>query len=215
MKRTFGRIVLPVLTIALLTLMAPLSVQADGGEPEAIQTVNGYQVALAFAEAPGVGENQVHIQIHDAMAMPVTNAAVEVMVMPLEKEGHAEESESESHDSMSDQDTDHEEPSGSPHDTMAGVDKPASESTNEHDEGLIISLEPAHEDGEYSGEITIPSAGDWSLAVHLTVQDEPMEVEFPLTVKNNAKNGILAGFAGMNVIVLLVAAILKSKRTSK
>src|SRR3990172_3959898 len=90
MKRTFGRILIPVLTITLLTLMAPLSVQADGVEGESIQTVNGYQAALAFAEEPGIGENQVHIQIHDAMAMPVTNAAVEVMVMPLEEEGHAE-----------------------------------------------------------------------------------------------------------------------------
>ena len=110
---------------------------------------------------------------------------------------------------------DNTEPSGSSHDNMSGVDKPVSESADEHDEGQIIPLEPAHEEGKYSGEITIPSAGDWTLAVHLMVQDEAMEVAFPLTVKNNAKSGILAGFAGVNVAVLLVAAMLRSKRASK
>lgn len=215
MKRTFGRIVLPVLIIALLSLIAPLSVLADGGEHESIQTVNGYQVALAFAEEPGIGENQVHIQIHDAMAMPVPNAAVEVMVMAAKEEGHGEETESDGHDSMSGQEADHAEPAESSHDSMEGVDKAAAESTNEHEEEQLDLLEPAHEEGEFSGEITIPSAGDWTVVVHLTINDEAMEVEFPLTVKNNSQGGILAGFAGVNITILLVAAALKSKRTSK
>jgi hypothetical protein len=199
----------------LLTLMLPLSAQADGGEHESIQTVNGYQVTLSFVEEPGMGDNQVHIQIQDAMAMPVTDATVEVMVMPLQEDGHTEEAEAESHDSLADQDADQVETSESSHENMSGADQPAPESTEEHDEGQIFLLEPAHEQGEYAGEITIPSAGDWTLAVHLTVQDEAMELEFPFIVKNNAKSRILMGFAGVNFMVLLVAAIQRSKRTSK
>jgi hypothetical protein len=206
MKRTISRVLLPVIIIGMLAWV-PFPAQADGGDDEFTQTVNGYQVALVFAEDPTVGENQIHIQIHDAMDMPVHDASVEVILAPIEDRHSAEASESSSHE-----DLDASEASG--HEGMPGMDMTAHESTTAH-EMQGIALEPAVESGEYSGDIHIESTGEWVISVQLTVKDEVMKIDFPLTVKSNSRNGILAGFVGTNLLILIVAAALKSKSASQ
>jgi hypothetical protein len=201
MTRTISKIILPLLLILILALLTPLSAQADGETDGLVQTVNGYQVALAFAENPAVGENQIHVQIHDALDMPVSDATVEVALGPAEEEHHVEVPESTGHESMPGMD-------------MA---EPAIDhGTTTHEKMQVVLLEPSHhEKGEYSGEVHIESTGDWTVTVHLNVQDELMEVDFPLTVKSSSRNVILTGFAGANILILIVAAVLKSKSISK
>jgi hypothetical protein len=81
-------------------------------------------------------------------------------------------------------------------------------------EGFV--LEPSHhEQGEYSGEIHVESTGDWTVTVHLTVQEEEMAAEFPLMIKSSSRNIILASFAGINILTLMIAAALKRKPAVK
>jgi len=204
---------LPILIVVILALVIPLSAQADGGDDGFMQTVNGYQVALIFAEDPTVGENQIHIQIHDAMDMPVQDASVEVILASVE-EGHNDEaSEAQSHDDMPAMEVAATEAPG--HAGMAGMDMTAHQSETAHNEMQGIILVPAHESGEYSGTLHIESTGEWIISIELTVHGEVMEVGFPLTVKSGSRNGILAGFVGINILILIVAVALKPKSASK
>lgn len=207
MQGTISRILLPPIMLVMLALVAPLSAQADGENDGFVQTVNGYQVTLMFAEHPAVGENQVHIQLHDETDMPVSNATVQVALAPLEAE-HDEQAAS--HENMSGMETNAE---SSDHAGMAGMDM--GESTATHGEIRAVPLQAAHEDGEYAGEIHVEKAGEWVISVHLIIQGEAMEVDFPVTVKTKSNMGILAGFAGVNVLILIAAAIFKSKSAAK
>lgn len=199
MTRTLSKLILPVI-ITMLVFMISFPAQADGGTDGLTQIVNGYHVSLLFTEDPTVGENQIHVQVHDAMDMPVSDAVVEVTLARDEEELHEGEESSE-HDDMSEMHTS--EPAAA-----HGV------SSHEEMEGFV--LEPSHhEQGEYSGEIHVESTGDWTVTVHLTVQEEEMAAEFPLMIKSSSRNIILASFAGINILILMVAAALKRKPAVK
>ena len=183
--------------LALLTL--PVSALADGGEDGFTQTVNGYEVTLVFEEPAMVGENQVHVQVSDSQHMPVADAEIEVNVVEAEEE-HAEE-EAAADD----------EASG-----MAGMggstEQEAEAPASEHDEDGMVAFEAGHEDGEYAGEIAIDKPGDWAIRVHLTIQGETMEVEFPVTIANPKNgSGILTGFLAVNAVIVVAALFLKLK----
>ena len=199
MTRTLSKIALPVI-IAMLVFMIAFPAQADSGKDGLTQTINGYQIALVFAEDPAVGENQIHVQIRDAMDMPVSNATVEVTLARAEEE-HDTGEESSAHADMSD---------------MHSTEPTTGHGTNTHEEMEGFLLEASHhEAGEYSGEIHVESTGDWTVTVHLTVQEQGMEVEFPLMVKSSSRNIILASFAGINLVILAIAATLKRKPAAK
>lgn len=78
MSGRISRIILSALALVMLMFVLPFSAQADGGEDAFTQTVNGYQMALVFAEKPALGENQIHVQIYDMTDMPISDARVEV-----------------------------------------------------------------------------------------------------------------------------------------
>ena len=198
MTRTLSKTVLPII-IAMLVFMIAFPAQADGGAEGLTQTINGYQVALVFAKDPAVGENQIHVQIHDAMDRPVSAATVEVTLARAEEHDAAEESSA--HANMPE---------------THAAEPASSHGANAHEsiEGFV--LEPSHhEAGEYSGKIHVESTGDWTVTVHLTVQEQGMEVDFPLMIKSGSRNIIVASFAGINLVILAVAATLKRKPTAK
>lgn len=224
------------LSIFLLLALPLQSVLADG-EGEGIEKeVNGYHVRLVFVDAPKIGENAFHIQITDAMGMPVTNAEVMIMAAPYEDMSeHEEDSNEESHDtdSMSGMDMPEAEPTEEEASSMPGMDMPEEEPTDEanadshgesqdshgsedeHGETAIqeIVLEAGHEAGEYEGSISLNRSGDWTFHVQFTVDGQLNEVEMPVAVAGiDAKYGILAGFFGINATVISAAAI--SKRRS-
>ncbi len=203
-----------VLLVTAILLLMPHIALADGGEDGFVATANGYQVELVFKEPAKTGENEFHVQITDSMGMPVPNAEVEVSCLPAEgMSGHEESVSAESHapNSMSGMAMATEIPS-------TGVMRPHNESAaNVHDEQpIMIMLEPAHESGEYSGEISFDKSGAWIFNVHFTVNGEMTAVEIPVEVVRAGSNlGILAGFLGFNAAVITVAAIMKRKPISK
>lgn len=231
MKKRAFQFLTACLSIFLL-LALPLQGALADGQGEGIEKeVNGYHVRLVFVEEPRVGENDFHIQIMDAMGMPVANAEVLVMAAPYEDMSeHEEDANEETHDadSMSGMDMPEEEPTEAETDSMPGMDEPTDEanadshgesqdshsSEDEHGEPAIqeVVLEAGHEAGEYEGSIPMNRSGDWIFHIQFTVEGQLNEVEIPITVAGiDAKYGILAGFFGINATVLSAAAISKRK----
>ena len=199
MNRLMRKTLLLAVPLLLVLLTLPVSALADGGEDEFTQTVNGYQVTLVFDEPATVGENQIHVQVDDSQHMPVSNAEIEVNVAEAE-EDHAE-AESAADNDVADM-------TG-----MGGTTEQQAEApSSEHDEVDAVTFEAGHESGEYAGEITIARPGDWAIRVHLTIQGEKMEVDFPLSIANpKSGSGILIGFLTLNAVILVAALVLKSK----
>jgi hypothetical protein len=84
-----------------------------------------------------------------------------------------------------------------------------------HDEMVMTSLESGLEGGEYTGKIAIEAPGHCIVRVHLTVQGELTEVDFPLSVVQPQNgSGILLGFFAVNVAIVAAAVILKPKPIS-
>ena len=207
-----------VLLITAILLITPTMAFADGGEDGYVVTANGYQVELVFKEPAAIGENEFHIQITDAMGMPVPNAEVEVSAMPAE--GMTEHDEDEemaaeapsvgvmtSNNSMDDMGMATEVPS-------TGVMKPNEPAADEHsEEALTILLEPTMESGEYTGELHFETSGEWMFNVHFTVNGETTEVEFPIEIARalGLNYAVLAGFFGINGTVIAAAVFLKRK----
>ncbi|MBI5824652.1 MAG: FixH family protein [Chloroflexi bacterium] len=207
-----------VLLIAAILLGTPTRTLADGVGDGYVATANGYQVELVFKEPAQTGENEFHIQIVDAMGMPVSNAEVEVSAMPVEgMSAHDESSEMEMAteapsvgvmtSNSGGMDMAAEVPS-------TGVMKPNEPAADEHsEEALTIMLEPATESGEYSGKLHFEKSGEWMLNVHFTVAGETTKVEFPIEIARalGLNYAVLAGFFGINVTVIVAAASLKRK----
>ena len=206
-----------VLLVTAILLVIPTMALADGVGGEYIVTANGYQVELVFKEPAMTGENEFHIQIVDSMGMPVPNAEVEVSAMPVEgMSAHDENSEMEmatealsvgvmtSNNTM---DMMTEVPS-------TGVMRPNEPVADEHsEEALTIMLEPTMESGEYAGKLHFEKSGEWMFNIHFTVNGETTKVEFPIDIARTLRlnYAVLAGFFGINGIVIATAAFLKRK----
>jgi hypothetical protein len=215
MKRLTHKTLL-ISIIALLALLAlPVGVLADSdeGENEFTQTVNGYRVTVSFEKPASVGENPIHIQLFDANNMPVSGAVLEVSVSEAELEhGHTQpEADTAAHDEMQ----------GMPGMEMPGMDMsgasehPAENPVDEHSTMDMTTLEAGHESGEYAGEVTFDQAGECVLKVHLTVQGQLTQVDFPLSVtQSHNGSSILAVFFAINVVIVGAALVMKSKSVS-
>ncbi|MBI5961911.1 MAG: FixH family protein [Chloroflexi bacterium] len=200
-----------VLLVTAILLLMPAMVLADGGEDRNVVTANGYLIELVFKEPAAIGENEFHIQITDAMGMPVPNAEVEVSAMPVEGMEMATEAPSvgvmTSNNTMDDMDMATEIPS-------TGVMKPNEPAADEHgEEALTIMLEPTMESGEYAGELHLETSGEWMFNVHFMVNGETTEIDFPIEIARTLglNYAVLAGFFGINGIVIATAAFLKRK----
>lgn len=220
MSKNLRGLIATLLIISTLLLAFPKTVFADGGEGGSEKEVNGYRVALVFVEPVKVGENQFHIQITDAMGLPITNAEVEVSAMPVEgMSAHDEDSGMEmaaevpsvgvmtSNNSMDGMEMATEAPT-------TGVMQPNEPAADEHsEEALMVTLEPTDESGEYAGELHFDASGEWMFNVHFTVNGETTEVDFPVDIARalGLNYAVLAGFFGINAAVIILAATLKRK----
>jgi hypothetical protein len=198
MKRTILKAYRLSAVLLLLLLATQITALADGGEDELTQTVDGYRVTLVFENPIASGENQIHIQVSDAQDQPVSNAQVEVSVV----EAKVEHTEAEEPASQSD--------------THGMESMPEPEATptpsDEHDEMEMVAFTAGHEAGEYEGEIVIAGSGEWTIQVHLTVEDHLIEFDFPLHLAGaQAGKNILLGFFTINAVILVTAATLKLK----
>lgn len=227
------------LAITLLVLMLPGSALASPGDQGTMITVGGYQVSLGFVEPAKTGTNSIHVTILDEMGMPVSNAEVEISAMPIEEtDGHVENMQPTEPAMGGMEGVDHSLPTPAPLDSMAGMagmDHPAptavatdsmhgdesghgvEEGANDtHTEETVMAiLEPGHESGEYAGEISFAASGHWMLTVHFSTDGETLEAAFPVDVTGSSPSGgILAGFAGLNAVLIGVAAITRRKPAS-
>jgi hypothetical protein len=237
MKKTWFHYTLMIFTITILLAVPLQGALADGAGEGIEKEANGYHIRLVFVESPKLGENEFHVQITDAMGMPVTKVEVGVIAMPEEiMSEHEEDTNTDTHgsDSISGMDIPTEEavptddmnsmsgmdmgdePESSDTSTYAETQDSHGETQDSHaDEPTQIVLEAGHEPGEYSGHISFNRTGEWILNVHFNVDGQLTEVEFPVTVAGlDAKYGILIGFVGINTSVLSAAAILKRKKNS-
>jgi hypothetical protein len=76
-------------------------------------------------------------------------------------------------------------------------------------------LQAGSDAGDYDGTISFPQAGHWTLLVHVMLTSgEMFSAEFPLDVASAApaNYGILAGFFGLNVVIVAVAAVTKKRK---
>ena len=179
----------------LLLSAVPFTALADGGEDELAQTVDGYQVTLVLEKPIASGDNQIHLLVRNAHDQPVSNAHVEVRVVEAEVE------HSEAEEPASQTDTHGMEGMGATH-----------SASSEHDDMGMVAFTAGHEDGEYAGEIVVADSGEWSIQVHLIVEEHRVVFYFPLHVANSqAGRNILLGFLAINAVILGTAATLKLK----
>lgn len=216
MSKKFYGFITAGLIVATMLWAFPRTVSADGGEGGSGKEVNGYHITLSFAEPVKAGENQFHIQITDALGMPVTNAEVKVSAMSVE--------EMSAHDENSGMEMATEAPSvGVMTSNSGGMDmatevpatgvmKPNKPTVSE--DALIVILEPTKELGEYAGKLSFDTSGEWTCNVHFTVNGETTKVEFPVVVTRTLglNYGVLAGFFGINATVIATAAALKKRK---
>jgi hypothetical protein len=197
------------LAVATLLFALPKTVLADGGTGGTEKEVNGYHVALIFGEPIKAGENQFHIQITDAMGMPVTNAEVKVSAMPTE--GMEMATEVPAVGVMTSNSGGMDMATEAP---ATGVMKPNKPAADEHSEDVLtVMLEPTVESGEYAGNLSFATSGEWMFNVHFTVNGETTEVDFPIDIARTLglNYAILAGFLGINAAAIATAAVLKRK----
>ncbi|WKZ35013.1 MAG: hypothetical protein QY332_15465 [Anaerolineales bacterium] len=237
MKKTWFHYTVTILTITILLAIPLQRALADGAGEGIEREANGYHIRLIFVESPRLGANEFHVQITDAMGMPVANADAGVIAMPNEiMSEHEEDTRVDAHgsDSMSGMDMPTEE--AAPTDDMNGMsgmdmgNEPEANEPSTHGEAqdshgetqdshtaepTQVVLEAGHEPGEYSGHVSFNRTGEWIFNIHFTVDGQLTEVEFPVIVAGlDAKYGILAGFVGINASVMTAAAIIKRKKNS-
>ena len=209
MNKKLNGMIATWLIVVVLLLALPKTVFADGGEGGTEQEVDGYHITLTFVEPIKTGENQFHIQITDAMGMPITNAKVEVSAMPTEGMEMATEApavgvKASSSDGM---DMGSEAPA-------TGVMQPNEPAAEEHgEEDITVMLEPTMESGEYAGELSFDASGEWMFNVHFTINGEITEVDFPVEIARTlgVNYAVLAGFFAINATAIILAATLKRK----
>ena len=155
------------------------------------------------------------------MGLPVSGAQVEINAMPEEEtEQHVENMENEepSMGGMEGRDPPP-APTAVPTEAMHGMGSaPVVEEAPEGDhpdEPLPVMLELGEEPGEYEGEISFPASGHWMLTVHLSLDGETFEADFPVEVTGGSPaKSILVGFASINAVLIAVAAITRRKPVS-
>jgi hypothetical protein len=198
MKRLAHKTPLLITITLLFLLIVQVTVFADGGENGFTQNVHEYQVSLIFEKPVVVGENPIHVHIHSAEGMPVSHAEVHVSLVEIEANHTDAETKISQHGEMP---------------GMSGMsEQPHSAPSSAHNEMEMVRLEDRHESGEYAGEITIDQAGECAVRVHLTIQGELIEVDFPLSVPSSQSGvGILAGFFAVNTAIIAAALIIKHR----
>lgn len=165
--------------------------QAESGDHRLFAIVDGYTVALAFPDdAIQTGSNDVIVTIHDAAGQPVTGAVVKLAAIARAASagGHGDThgaSDAESHS-----------------DDHAGEGQGYSP--------IPTQLEAGPAAGAYRGPLFFAEPGIWTVAIAFTMQEEARAATFAVpVVQARPRLLVLGGFATVNGLVLLAAAVLK------
>ena len=181
---------------AIFLLMLPLPGKALAHGTGEIVTVmtGGYRVSLDFEEPAKVGGNSVHVKILDGTGAPVSDAKLEVSAIPV-KDTQQQQGSMESAAAM-----------GGMHD-MGGMANMATVPK------VALSNELYRKTGDYFGVVAFPASGHWMLSAHLIIDGQMFMADFPAEIAGDysASFAILAGFAGLNALIIWAAAQTKRK----
>jgi hypothetical protein len=200
------------LTTLLLSTMLTGMAFADGRGYGPMITDTGYQVSLYFLESTKAGGNPVRVHVLDETGMPVSGAQVEINAMPVEDAHQHQKNMSDSMNAMDDmqnmpgmQSMSHAMAS-TPTNHIHGKDGMDSVSSIARSRGLNRML------GDYFGVITFSAPGHWQVNTHVSINGQTLDANFPVDVVSHSFSlTILAGFAGLNALIIWLASVSKRK----
>ncbi|RPI81334.1 MAG: hypothetical protein EHM41_20840 [Chloroflexi bacterium] len=189
---------------------------ADGGHDEYVKEVDGFVIELNFETLPiQSGGNQLSVHLHDAVEHPISAALVSVNLVEGSVD-HAEEVVESDYPSAevvhNEMNTDsHSSDEAGAHNEIES-DSHSSEDTGHHDESIEIALAEGAEAGEYLGELTFTSPGDWLVGVQFTVEGAVKEATFPVHVTQSGSQWwVLGSFLMVNMVVIGAAGVLRKR----
>lgn len=191
------------LAISLLIMMLPGTALANSANEGTTVTIDEYQVSLVFAEPVKAGENPLHVQILDGMGVPVNGTRVEISAMPVGTQQEDMKSSEHMMDGMKGmQGMSHSLATAPVHDmaSMGGLDATPT---------LVLSNEQFRKTGDYFGIITFSAPGHWTLNTRFSINGQTLDANFPVNVvaSHSASFAILAGFAGLNALLIWAASV--------
>jgi hypothetical protein len=223
--------ILVILIAFALLFFTPGAAYADEGTGGMELKVNGYLIRLIFPTPAKVGENEFHVQIAGPDGAPLRDATVKITAAPIVKtDSHESDMEKKptvmaGHYVLNDMKE--VQPTAASSGGMSGMGSqktvaPISDKIDSHDaqktevravEPVSITLQAGHEAGEYGGAISFSQSGHWMLVVDFIAKGEMLKAEFPLEVATNIPGsyGILAGFFGLNTLIIGAAAVIRRK----
>ena len=187
------------LVISLLILMLQGTFLTHYGGKGAMVTTGGYQVSLAFPEAIKAGRNPVNVKILDETGIPVSGARVEISSIAVKVMQHPQATmENDAHMMSGMHGMNH---------AMHNMPGMNTAPTVARSRGL--NRMP----GDYFAVITFSAPGQWTLNTHSSINGHTLDANFPVNVVANhsASLAILAGFAGLNVLIIWVASVTKRR----
>lgn len=82
----------------------------------------------------------------------------------------------------------------------------------EKDKPMMIDLKEGSQKGEYSGMVDFKNKGKWIVTATFDLQGQEKTIEFDVNVESSGPNFlIIAGFSGVIILIIVIAAINKKK----
>jgi hypothetical protein len=214
---------MPLRTLALLTallfaVLAPGFARASETDHASVQTVDGYTVALTLTpDQVETGPNAVVISIRAADGAPVSDAAVTVAVVAYSADD--EHGASHSDTTVPQQEATLAESHGDDHAAAPTHDaEPGANPGNDHaadghgHAAIPTMLERGAEAGTYVGTLHFEQAGEATVTVAFTIAGHERAALFVVpVVQARPRALVLGGFALVNGLAILAAAVLKRR----
>lgn len=231
MKRNSSVIPWLILSLTLVLSFSDQARASGGGHVSSLEeSVDGYKVALTFkAGQAQAGHNQLTVRINDAQGQPVGNATVTVVARKYtgaEKEAGGHESNAadmgdmgkkSNHGPVNNEQKETGDHGGS------GMNMGTTVKESNHDPAIPdqngspvkVELAGGHNSGEYEGEVETGDAGHWIIKVLFAVGQQEKSVAFTMDINRDVHNwSILYGILGINVAIILIAALTRKKSIS-
>ena len=190
---------LRLLTALLAFVLMPGLARAGGGDQTTVQVVDGYTVVLSLPpNRVQTGPNDVTVTIHAHDGPAVADASVSAAVIAYAAAGgHS--------------DTHGEAPAGQ---VAAHSDDHAADGHGH--EAIPTMLSPGAEAGSYQGVLHFDQAGTATVVVAFTVAGVERATLFTvLVVQARPRALVLGGFAVVNGLAIVTAAVLKRRMPQK
>ena len=189
-------------------LLLPGTAPAHGvGEGTTVK-VGEYQVSLVFAEPAKTGGNPLHVHILNGAGMPVRDARVGISAIPID-DWRQHQKSMESAPAMGGMHGMNHAPATASANTMPAMPGMGSM-------GAMPTMAASNQlpgmGGDYVGAVTFAAAGHWILNTHFSINGQMLNAAFPVDVaKDSTSFAILAGFAGLNALIIWIASQNKRK----